>query len=151
MQQCHESYTGFSRKSYFIFALQVFPQKNASLTWKLQSDLHDFIKFFAKRQLLLLLLPTTSATSPSNYDVKMFEMNNSLGELSIIIHWEISINHCWKCIYDVIHWITATSYDKPDMPTGADSNSFISPYEILPIANENKYLGVSKDLFLHFI
>ena len=41
---------------------------------KLQSDFYDFIKFSAKRQLLLLLLPTTSATSPSNDDVKPFEM-----------------------------------------------------------------------------
>ena len=39
-------------------------------TWKMQSAFHDLIKFFAKSQLLLLLLPTTSATSPSNYDVK---------------------------------------------------------------------------------
>ena len=23
--------------------------------------------------------------------------NNSLGELSIIIHWEISVKYCWKC------------------------------------------------------
>ena len=60
--------------------LQVFPQ-NANWTWKLQFDFHDFIKFSAKRQLLLLLLPTTSATSPSNGDVKTFENNNSLGEL----------------------------------------------------------------------
>ena len=28
LQQCHESWTGLSRKSYFIFALQVFPQKH---------------------------------------------------------------------------------------------------------------------------
>ena len=49
-------------------------KKNANWTWKLQSDLHDFIKFSAKRQLLLLLLRTTSATSPSNYDVMTFEM-----------------------------------------------------------------------------
>ena len=48
--------------------------KNANWMWKLQSDLHDFIKFFSKRQLLLLLLPTTSATKPSNYDVMTFEM-----------------------------------------------------------------------------
>ena len=27
-KQCHESWTGSSRKSYFIFALQVFPQKH---------------------------------------------------------------------------------------------------------------------------
>ena len=33
-----------------------------------------YIRFSAKRQLLLLLLPTMSATSPSNYDIKMFEM-----------------------------------------------------------------------------
>ena len=71
--------------------------KNAYWTWKLQFDFHDFIKFSAKRQLLLLLLPTTSATSPSNYDVKSSKWNNSLGELSIIIHWEISVNQCWKC------------------------------------------------------
>ena len=48
--------------------------KNAIWTWKLQSDFHDFIKFSAKRQLLLLLLPTMSAMLPSNYDVKTFEM-----------------------------------------------------------------------------
>ena len=40
--------------------------KNANWTWKLQSDFHDFIKFSAKRQLLLLLLPITSATSLGN-------------------------------------------------------------------------------------
>ena len=28
---------------------------------------------------------------------KRSKWNNSLGELSIIIHWEISVNHCWKC------------------------------------------------------
>ena len=27
-QQCHESWTGLSRKSYFMLALQVFPQKH---------------------------------------------------------------------------------------------------------------------------
>ena len=73
-QQCLKSRTGLSRKSYFIFVLQVFPQKNANWTWKLQSDFHDFIKFSAKCQLLLMLFPTTSATLPSNYYVKMFGM-----------------------------------------------------------------------------
>ena len=48
--------------------------KNANWTLKLQSDFHDFIKFSAKRQLLLLSVPITSATSPSNDDVKRFEM-----------------------------------------------------------------------------
>ena len=48
--------------------------KNANWTWKLQSDFYDFIKFSAKRQPLSLLLPTTSATAPNNYDVKTFEM-----------------------------------------------------------------------------
>ena len=66
--------------------------KNAKWTWKLQSDFHDFIKFSAKRQLLLLLLPITSAILPSNYDVKTFEMKwftrwtidyNSLTNVSI--------------------------------------------------------------------
>ena len=28
---------------------------------------------------------------------KRSKWNNSLGELSIIIHGEISVNHCWKC------------------------------------------------------
>ena len=28
---------------------------------------------------------------------KCSKWNNSLSELSIIIHWEISANHCWKC------------------------------------------------------
>ena len=30
----------------------------------------------------------------------------------------------------------------------ADSNSVLSPYESLPIAQENKYLGVFRDIFL---
>ena len=47
--------------------------KNASWTWKVQSDFHDFIKISAKRHLLLLLLPMSS-TLPSNYNVKTFEM-----------------------------------------------------------------------------
>ena len=28
---------------------------------------------------------------------KRSKWNNLLGNLSIIIHWEISVNHCWKC------------------------------------------------------
>ena len=46
-------------------------------TWKLYSDFYDFIKFSAKRQLLLLLLPATSATMTS----KRSKWNNLLGEL----------------------------------------------------------------------
>ena len=80
--------TGLSRKSYFILYCRSY-LKNANWTWKLQSDFHDFIKFSAKRQLLLLLLPTTSATSPSSYDVKTFEMK--------FTRWIVSVNHCWKC------------------------------------------------------
>ena len=49
--------------------------KNVNWTWKLQSDFHDFIKFSAKRQLLLLhIVINTSATSPSYDDVKTFEI-----------------------------------------------------------------------------
>ena len=67
-QQCLESRTGLSRKSYFIFL------RNINWTCKLQSDFHYFIKFSAKRQLLLLLLPIMSAMLPSNYEVKTYEM-----------------------------------------------------------------------------
>ena len=92
-QQCHESSLELLRKSYFIFDCRCF-LKNANWTWKLLSDFHDFIKFSAKRQPLLLLLPITSATSPSNYDIKMFEMKSFI---RWIIHWQTSVNHCLKC------------------------------------------------------
>ena len=76
-QKCHESWTGLSRKSYFIFVLQVLSSKrqlDVKTSSLISMILTNFNKFFAKRQLLLLLIPTTSATSPNNYDVKTFEM-----------------------------------------------------------------------------
>ena len=58
----------------YIFALQVFAQKR-QLDVKIAVWSPWFYQiFFAKRQQMLLLLPTTSATSLSNYDVKTFEM-----------------------------------------------------------------------------
>ena len=52
-------------------------------------------------------------------------------------------------VYTMRHWTVkyrpwSQSAVKPQYPDGsftmADSNSFLSPYEILPIALENKYL-----------
>ena len=47
---------------------------------------------------------------------KCSKWNNSLCELSIIIHWEIAVNHCWKCnkyyllSYNVIQIINYGKY-----------------------------------------
>ena len=60
-------------KKFFIFVLQVFPQKR-QLDVKIAVWFPWFYHNFRERQLLLLLLPTKSATSPSNYDVKTLEM-----------------------------------------------------------------------------
>ena len=49
--------------------------------------------------------------------------------------------------HDVIHWIKVklqsnlNSSNIDGSFTMANSNSFLSPYEILPLAQENKYLG----------
>ena len=42
---------------------------------------------------------------------KRSKWNNSLGELSIIFHWEISVNHCWKCNnFEFLHSAVMISY-----------------------------------------
>ena len=57
---------------------QVFLQKR-QLDVILQSDFHDFINFSAKCQLLLVLLPTTSATSPSNVGQNVADVADVVG------------------------------------------------------------------------
>ena len=86
-QQCLESWTGLSRKSYFIFVLQVFPQKR-QLDVKIAVWFPWFYQIFRKTLIIVIVL--TNKVS----NVKMLKWNNSLGDLLIIIHWQISVNHC---------------------------------------------------------
>ena len=102
-QQCHESWTGLSRKPYFIFALQVFPQntptgrENCSLISMILSNFPRNVNCcyccYQQRQQRRLAILTS----------KCSKWNNSFGEKSIIIHWEISVNHCWKCNKSLIN------------------------------------------------
>ena len=48
--------------------------------------------------------------------------------------------------YDIQYNLNGSNPDGPF--TVDDSNSFFSPYEILPIAQENRYLGI---FFSYFI
>ena len=87
-QQSPESKTGISRKSYFMFVLQVFPQKrqlqNCSLISIILSNSPQNVNHcyccYQQRQQRRLAIMTS----------KCSKWNNSLGELSIIIQWEIT-------------------------------------------------------------
>ena len=84
-QKCHESWTGLSRKSYFIFVLQVLPQKRQLkiavwFPWFYQNFRETaaiVIVVYQLRQQRCLAMTTS----------KRSKWNNSLGELQIIIHW----------------------------------------------------------------
>ena len=87
-KQCHESWTGLSRKSYSVFALQVFPKKR-QLDVKIAVWSPWFYQIVRETTLLLLLLQQRQQRRLAIMTSKLSKWNNSLRE--------ISVNHCWKC------------------------------------------------------
>ena len=59
------------------------------------------------------------------------------------------LNLCWAHMLEGMYNLNGSNTDGSF--TVDDSNSFFSPYKILPIAQENKYLGIFFFLFYHGI
>ena len=99
-QKCHEIWTGLSRKSYFIFVLQVLSQKrqldvkNCSLISMILSNFPRNVNYcycyYQLRQQCRLAIMTS----------KRSIWNNSLSE-----------NHCWKCNKCIYH-MTVTLFSE---------------------------------------
>ena len=64
---------GLYRKSYFIFVLQVFPQKS-QLDMKIAVWFLWIYQFFRKTSTIIIVVTNNVSNVASNYDVKMLEM-----------------------------------------------------------------------------